>query len=95
MSRPLLLLTSCRLHTGMLVPDSSQHHQLVGGVVAGVALVGEYGRGEVEVSALVGGCLGLRAGKPLVGESSLHICDQGLFVLPDAMYWWSPELGGW
>ena len=44
-SRPLLSLTSCKLHTMVQVPGSSQHHQLVGGV-AGVTFVGEWGRGE-------------------------------------------------
>ena len=48
----------------VLVPGSSLHHQLVG--VAEVTFVGE--RGQVEVSAIDGGCLGLWAGKPQVGE---------------------------
>ena len=53
------------------VLGSSQHHQLEGGVGGGdvgVTFVGEWGRGWVEVSVLVGGCLGLKAGKSQVGE---------------------------
>ena len=51
------------------VPGVSQHHQLVGGWVAGLAFVGEWKKGYVEVSGLIGGCLILRAGKPQVVEN--------------------------
>ena len=44
-SRPLSSLISCKLHAVVLVPGSSQHHQLVGGV-AGVTFVGEWGTGD-------------------------------------------------
>ena len=60
----------------VLVPGSSQHHQLVGGVrggVAGVRLLGEGERGWVEVSALDSGYLGLRAGKSQVGEPPTYL----------------------
>ena len=53
-SRPLLSLTSCKLHTVVQDLGSSQHHQLVGGV-AGVTFVEL--RGWVELPTLVGGCL--------------------------------------
>ena len=44
-----------------------------------MALVGE--GEEVEVSALLGECLGLRAKESKVGETPPSICDQELFVL--------------
>ena len=53
---PSLSLNYCKPHTVVQVPGSSQHHQLVG--VGGATLVG-----EVEVSALVGGCLRFRNSK--------------------------------
>ena len=46
-SRPLLSLTSCKLHTVVQVPGLSQHHKLVGvvgGGVAGVIFEGEWGK---------------------------------------------------
>ena len=70
----------------MQILGSSQHHQLVGGLGGGIAEVPFVGEGEigwVEVPAIVGGCLGLRSGKSQVFESLPHICDRGLFVLPD------------
>ena len=68
----------------MQVQGLSQHHQLVGGVeggVAGVILEGECG--GVVVSALVSGCLELRARKSQVCENLPCICDRGIIVLPD------------
>ena len=53
--------------TLVLVLCSSQHHQLIGGV-AGVKFVVEGESWWVEVPAIVGGCLWLRAGKSQVGE---------------------------
>ena len=67
-------MTSCILHTVVLVPGSSQHHQLVGGGAGGVAgatFVGE--SGWVEVSALVSWCIGLWAGKFQIGEYPAYL----------------------
>ena len=47
-------------------------------------ICGEVGdMGWLEVSALVSGCLGLRAGKSKEGEKKPLHCDRRVFVLPD------------
>ena len=47
-----------------------------------MTFIGKLGRGNglVEVSVLIGGCLGLRTGMSQVGENLTRICDRGLFV---------------